>query len=185
MAKNDTNKEKIKEAPAGAVKETVLSDATTRIIEGSKKDASPEMVEVPKETLEKVMATVAEQQKQINILTEAADKGRLSFIQQRRDAGKLVKTAKLTTLNGDVVVGWKILEDDVRFESGRLIEKQTVKIFFKGGKDIDMGLRAFSVESGKTEGEVIKESKDKDGNVFFTLQLENGDEIEIQDIFLN
>jgi len=156
-----------------------------------------EKVEVEATVLKRLLDTVEKQGEQIKDLTEAADLGRLSRIQQARMSGKLVKRAKISVYNDKFVLGWKKVTDDVYFdEQGRLHEDQQVSLFLYEGKNSDgtfkqptetqpMSYRAFSRLTTKAEGEVVSERTDKDGQKFYTIQLEGGEEIELSIVFLN
>jgi len=160
--------------------------------EKNKNKGKKESVEVPKDVLERLLDTVEKQGEKIKDLESAADVGRLSRIQQARNAGKLVKSAKLSIYEGKVVLGWSRVKDDVYFdESGRLHEDQQVELYLDNGKNKKptktepMSYRAFARLTTKIEGEVIKESKDKEGQIMFTVQLEDGREFELPIVFLN
>lgn len=163
-----------------------------------KKDTPPpppgkkKTVEVDAETLEKLVSGYQTLQEKVKDLEGAADVGRLGRIQAARNAGKLVKAAKVSVFDGKYVLGWVVEKDDVYFdESGRLNEDQQIKLFLftKKGEQPEetkpMSYRQFSRLTTKVEGEVIKESKDADGQVSFTVLLPDGLELELPIVFLN
>ena len=159
-----------------------------------KKDKKPakKVVEVDAEVLQKLVGGYEKLQEQVKDLTQAADLGRLSRIQQARNAGKLVKAAKISVYEGKVVLGWARVKDDVFFdEGGRLHEDQQVELYLDSGdikkptKTEPMSYRQFARVTQKVEGEVIGETKDKEGQMSYTVQLEDGREFTLPIVFLN
>lgn len=149
-------------------------------------------VKVDSEILQKLVDKLEKQEQQIKDLEASADLGRLQRIQGLRNQGKLVKKAKISIYNGKYVLGWAKVKDDVYFgEDGRLHEEQTVELILDNGEGKEpiksdvISYRTFSRLCQKEEGEVIKESKDSDGQTFFTLQLAQGRTIELPIIFIN
>ena len=173
--------------------ETPKVDKTPKVEEKPKVVKKPKnkTVEVDQEVLRKLVDTVETQKQDIEDLKSSADLGRLSRIQQARESGKIIKTAKLSVFNNKIVVGWIKESDDVWFdEQGRLNEDQKVCLFLDNGeeepvKTKPMSYREFSRITTKIEGEVIGESKNKEGQVFFKIQLEDGREFELPIQFIN
>ena len=157
-----------------------------------KKEEKKKTVEVDAEVLNKLVTGYETMQQQVKDLEGAADVGRLDKIRSARMEGKLVKSAKLSVHDGNIVLGWKKQTDEVYFdEQGRLHEDQTVVLFLDQGegkkaKETEpVSYRAFSRTTTKVKGEVISESRDKDGQKFFKVQLEDGRTFEVSVVFVN
>jgi len=154
-------------------------------------DKSKKTVEVDAEVLQKLVDTVENQKQDIEDLKQAADVGRLNRIQAARNQGKLVKKAKVSTWQGKIVIGWSKVKDDVYFdEAGKLHEDQQIKLFLLGAGDKKeeteaMPYRNFARVTQKIEGEVIRESKDQEGRVEFTIMLSDGREVTLPIVFAN
>lgn len=149
-------------------------------------------VEVDADVLEKLVTGFESMKQKVTDLEGAADIGRLGRIQAARNDGKLVKHAKVNFFNNKYVVGWVTVKDDVFFdESGKMYEDQQIKLFLhesgekKASETEPMSYRAFARLTTKVEGEVVKESKDADGVVSFTVLLPEGLELELPIVFLN
>jgi len=165
----------------------------TSSVSGDKKPKKT--VEVDAEILRKLVDTVESQKQDIDDLKQAADIGRLNRIQAARNQGKLVKSAKVNTWEGKIVVGWFKVKDDVFFdEAGKLHEDQQIKLVVldknEEGDEAPietsaMSYRTFSRICQKVEGEVIKESKNQDGQIEFTVHLPDGREVTLPIKFLN
>lgn len=149
-------------------------------------------VEVDVDVLDRLLKGQEAMQEKIKDLEGAADIGRLARIQAARNDGKLMKKAKISLYEKKYVVGWVSVKDDVYFdEQGRMHEDQQVKLFLFEGKGkkpsetAPMSYRQFSRLAYKTEGEVVRESREADGTMSFTLLLPDGLEIELPIVFLN
>lgn len=149
-------------------------------------------VVVDEETLKKLVDGYEGLQQKVKDLEGAADVGRLQRIQAARMDGKLVKSAKVNTYEGKYVIAWSTVKDDVWFdEAGKQHEDQQVELFLYEGegktpsKTAPMSYRQFSRLTTKVAGEVIKESKESDGKVSFTVLLPDGLELELPIVFLN
>ncbi len=142
-------------------------------------------VELKKSTLDALMKrleTLESDQKQ---LLEAQDRRTRSKIEELRRAGKLVKNVKLRSIENKSVIGWKTIEDDVYFSDGRLIEKQTVEVWLEDGLKKTLSMRQWATIPTYNEYEVIKESKDSDGNIILTVRSGDGKELEVNVIYVN
>lgn len=148
-------------------------------------DLGDETVNMPKKTLDAILTRLDKQDQEIEVLREASDTARLSKAEQARNQGKLVKDARVTMYDGKFVLGWQMVKDEVRFEEEKLIEVQTVALFFEDKSKKEVSYRAFTNGSTKVKGEVISESRDKEGQTFVTLQLADGHEIPISTTFIN
>lgn len=156
------------------------------------KDEKKKTVEVDAETFEKLVTGFETMQQKVKDLEGAADIGRLQRIQAARNEGKLVKAAKVSTYEKKYVLGWSTVKDDVWFdESGKQHEDQQIELYLFEGKDKEptksepMSYRQFARLTTKISGEVIKESRNSDGTVLFTVLLPDGLELELPIVFLN
>ena len=145
-------------------------------------------IEVDAETLQTVLDRVSKLEQDNQILREAADQKRLGRVEELRLQGKLVKTVKLNTIDGQIIVGWKTVKDDVYFDAeGRLHETQIYEIYFfdKTVEPKQVDIRGFNRLITKVDAEVLEESKDRDGNTNFTVMTKDGREIKLDSKFVN
>lgn len=145
-------------------------------------------IEVDSETLQTVLDRVAKLEQDNQILREASDQKRLSRVEEMRLQGKLVKTVKLNTIDGQIIVGWKTVKDDVYFDAeGRLHETQVYDIYFfdKTIEPKQVDIRGFNRLITKVDAEVLEEGKDRDGNTNFTVMTKDGREIKLDAKFVN
>jgi len=146
------------------------------------------VIEVDADTLQTVLDRVAKLEEDNKILREAADQKRLGRVEDMRLQGKLVKTVKLNTIDGQVIVGWKTVKDDVYFDAeGRLHETQIYEIYFfdKTVEPRQVDIRGFNRLITKVDAEVLEEGKDRDGNTNFTVMTKDGREIKLDANFVN
>lgn len=157
-----------------------------------KEESKPEIVEIGKDTLKSLLDTVDGLKEKVEDLEGAANLGRLERIKAARDTGAIIKTAKVSLWHGEMVLGWETVKDDVWLdERGRIIEDQQIRLLIDSGEGKKptftdaMPYKMFGRVSDKIEGEVIKESKNADGSVEFTLKFDDGREITLPITFLN
>lgn len=145
-----------------------------------------ETVTIPKDAWDKVLADMAKLKENDELLREVADKGRLERIEGLRKQGKLIKSVNISGMNGKKILGWITLKNIVEFDfQGRLIEDQTVKLFFQDKSEMEMRLVSFNRNKTFTKGEVIAESKDMDGKVTYKVMFPDGETLEISENFVN
>jgi hypothetical protein len=142
-------------------------------------------VELRKTTLDALMKRLETLEKEQKQLLEVQDRRTKSKIEELRRAGKLVKNVKLRSVENKSVIGWKTIEDDVYFSDGRLIEKQTVEVWLDDGEKKHLSMRQWATIPTYSEYEVIKESKDSDGNIILTVRRGDGKELDVNVIYVN
>jgi hypothetical protein len=169
--------------------ETVVPEVTsTAPVQESKPAAAAktEMVTIPAADLAAVMQRIGALEESNKLFMQVQDKNKIAKIEELRRAGKLVKSVKIRKHAGKYVIAWETLQNEVyKDEQGRLIEKQTVKIFFDDGSDTDMTLRQWADASEYIPFEVTKESKNAEGDVFFTCVGPDGKTLELGASFIN
>lgn len=189
MAKKEKEKEVDAKSTSTKNEEVTVNEPTPSAAEEMTKASKPKKVEVEADVLEKLLQKVED-------LEKVADVGRMTRLQEARESGKLVKEARVNKWEGKYVLAWSRIKDDVYFDAeGRLHEDQQVELTLFVDRDKDgkmktektepVSYRAFSRLTEKETGEVIKESKDSDGAVHFTVLLSDGLELEIPIIYLN
>ena len=185
----DTTKKNNKDSGENAnVSETPNARPLDSITTESIKQKKGKTVEVDAEILQSVLDRVSKLEQDNQILREAADQKRLGRVEELRLQGKLVKTVKLNTIDGQIIVGWKTVKDDVYFDAeGRLHETQIYEIYFfdKTVEPKQVDIRGFNRLITKVDAEVLEESKDRDGNTNFTVMTKDGREIKLDSKFVN
>lgn len=175
MAKNEDDN---KDIPENKPPEVPRVPPTTTDEESGTVKMSKEAFDALMERIKSVEDT---QKLQLNVL----NKNDANKIDEMRRAGKLVKSVKVRQLGGKWILGWKTLENDVFMQEGRLIEKQTVELFFKDGTSKVMNLREWAVTPQFVSCEVLAENKDAEGNLTFKVRSPDGEEIDIGLSFVN
>jgi hypothetical protein len=182
--------------------------------EESKKDTSPKAeeikedkklvsdednkyVKVEKDALAKILEKVEKQDKTIEMLKFTADKGRIQQWEEK-NIGKLIKIIKLSVLEDRIILGWKMIKNDVFLNksTGVLHEDQQVRVYFERDAEgeydeeneenyRDLDYLNFIRQPKKIEAEVIEEGKNREGQVYFTVQLPDGKKLKISELFVN
>lgn len=156
---------------------------------GNKKEKTDEeMVTVSAKTLQSILS-------KIEVLEKAADRGRFEKANSEKNPQKITKSVNLATYQGRIVSGWRILRDDVWFDhEGKLHEDQIVALFFHKGKkdengvpvpEKELNVQSFARLLKRLPAEVIEESKDRNGNINLTVITKEGEEIKIDNNFVN
>lgn len=142
-------------------------------------------VELKKTTLDALMDRLNRLEEEQKELLAVQDRRTKSKIEELRRAGKLVKNVKLRSLENKVVIGWKTVDDDVYFADGRLIEKQTIEVWLDGGEKKTLSMRQWATMPLYNEYEVIKESRDENGDIMLTVRRADGKELDVNVIYAN
>jgi len=170
--------------PPASAPETKPKAAT-----GNKKEKNDEeMVAISAKTLNSILS-------KIEVLEKAADRGRFEKANGEKNPQKITKSVNLATYQGRIVIGWKSIKDDVWFDhEGKLHEDQIVELYFHKGKTDDnklpvpekeLNVQSFSRLLKRLPVEVIEEAKDRNGNINLTVITKDGEEIKIDNNFVN
>lgn len=185
--------------------------ASTENKDEKKTDPTPpkeeETVAVSKSTLEAILAkqeaqeeTIGELKKDNEKLNKIADKSRLAWWDSQHSE-ELISTFRVGvftdyddtekdgTAKKKIVLGWKMIRDEVRFENGVLKENQIFKLYLDEGEgnepsEKEVNIIVFTRELERLIGELVEESKTNEG-VFKTLRFEDGRVIKFDARFLN
>lgn len=138
------------------------------------------------EAFNALMKRIGDLESTQSLVLQVQDKNKIAKIEEMRRAGKLVKSVKVRKYAGKYVVGWKTVQDEVyKDEQGRLIEKQIVELWYDDSTKSQMALRQWANAPEYVAFEVTKESKDADGNLFFTCVGPDGKTLELNASFIN
>ena len=141
---------------------------------------------VSQETLQRVLEELSETKKKVQDLEATAPQDQIKKIEALRAEGKLIKAVKINVYEGKYVVGWRSTADDVWVDNNSKEHRlQKTEVVFADGKKSEMDQLEFARRKTFKELEVIKEGKDKIGDVIFTCLDSDGKEIEINSRFVN
>lgn len=152
-------------------------------------------VELLKAQVAELARKDAEKDKVIEMLREVADKGRVfSWEAKQAKSGKPQKV-KLTVIDGNVVVGWRTIKDELIKDprTGRTsgeVQQYEFLLLSKDGstssKVVD-GYEAFSNYryDQRIECDVLSKSEGYDGNIEFELGLPDGRKLKLNSRFIN
>ena len=160
----------------------------------SNKPKEEEMVQVPKSLLESIQQTLKDNQKEItdlrkgqNELEKTASPDQIKKIEALRAQGKLVKSVKISSIDGKMVQSWKSTADEVYVDHalGKEVSRQMTVLTFFDGKTAEFAQIDFARRKSLKEYEVVGERKNKDGEIILTITMEDGREIDINSRFIN
>lgn len=142
-------------------------------------------VEVSAQDLRALLERIGQLEDQQKEILQTAPSDQIARIESMRRSGKLVKSVKLRSIDNKIVLGWKIVKDDVYFEGSKLVEVQVIRVFFADGSTEEMGMRDFTRKASYDQYEVIREAKDNNGDITLTVITKDGREIMVGERFVN
>lgn len=177
----------IEESSTPGQEDSVSETASTPVVAAEVMPInSEETVTIKKVALEAMMDRLEKLETTVDLQLRVTDKNKVLEIERLRNSGKLVKSVKVRKYAGKYVVGWKTLEDEVyKDENNRLIEKQTVELYFDDGSKMSMSMRQWASAPQYVPFEVKKEFTDEEGNIFFSVVGADGKELELNAAFIN
>lgn len=145
-------------------------------------------VEVKKEDLQRLFDRIEKQEKDIEILYKVADKGRLE--NQTKNGEPLIKTCKISTFDGNIIIAWKLKKNICEIVNGRWVEDQVTELIFEDGKVLELPILDFYRKIVKIDGvEILSKSvsyNDKgEEESLLKLQLPDGKVLEIKSNYIN
>lgn len=174
--------EKKTKTPADSSKSDVTEN-TGNVTENTQ----PKTMEVDIAFLQKLQEQIDELKKQNEKLVAVSDKARLARYEQLSNTAELVRTAKISFLDGDrPVLAWKLLDNEV-FVDGRGVyhETQNVELFFDSGESEKLPYLDSVRRITKKAGEILSRTKDGDGHEVLKIMLGDGREFDIDIRFVN
>lgn len=167
--------------------ETVIKKEEPKVI--PKVEEKKKKVEVDADVLSKIMEEMSDLRKQVNQVESTSSQDQVRKLEALRATGKLVKSVKIRSYLRDgieiMVLGWKTVRDDVWVADGKLHENQIIGVFFADGKEKETPLAEFTRNTKYYSYEVIKEGRLNNGEVEFTVILNDGKEVTINSKFVN
>lgn len=157
---------------------------SAKIIEDNKqeiakiKEEESQTVTVNKKALEEVMG-------RLKRLESAADVGRLGHYDEKNKE-TIKHIVLLSTWDGKVIVGWKMIKDDVQKVNGIWREYQIIQVKLEDDTIIDLPYLQFSQEVVKVDAEILSRTKESDGHeTLKVLRKSDGKEYLLDVTFVN
>lgn len=146
-----------------------------------------DFLESIKETLEKNRIEIAELRKGQGELEKTASPDQIRKIEALRASGKLVKSVKISVIDGKLVETWQSTADEVYIDHalGKEVSRQMTKITFFDGKSTEYSQIDFARRKSLKEFEVIEEAKNREGELILTVMADDGKEIKINSRYIN
>lgn len=132
----------------------------------------------------------AKKDSEIERLTSAADIGRLQRFDESRGK-KLIRTASLAVWKDNIVIGWKMVKDDVRLRGNQVIADQVIELYTLDAENEPIepekvDYTDFTRNVGKVVGDIITKVKDEtDEKELYVLKFKDGREIKVDIAFIN
>jgi Tfp pilus assembly protein PilX len=158
-----------------------------------KEDTKVPTTAVPNAVLKDILDRMENYQVQISELKEAqkeyeqtASQDQILKIEKIRATGKWVKSIRLNYYNNNLVVEWKSTADDVYIDTtGKEIAIQKTMLTYESGKTEEVTQVDLARKKMQRQYEVIKEGRDTEGRMLYTVMMEGGKQLEIDSRFIN
>ncbi len=120
-------------------------------------------------------------------LEDTSSPDQIKRIEAIRAKGGLVKSVKIAEIDGKLVKSWDSTADEVYIDHalGKEISKQMTKLNFFDGGDKEISQTEFARRKIMKPFEVIKEGKDRVGNIVLTVTTDDGKEFDIDSRYIN
>ena len=158
---------------------------TKPVVPPEVKENKSNKVEVDVDVLQGLIKQVADLEKKTNQIEQTASQDQIRKIEAMRASGKLVKAVKIRRYNNKLVLGWRVIRDEVWLADGKLHEKQDIEVFLDDGTSAETSLLQFTRACLYETYEVIKESKTATGDLEFVIMLNGGKELTINTKYVN
>lgn len=156
----------------------------TKIIEDGKKDIA-KMKEEDTETITVNKKALDDMIRRMERLESTADVGRLDKYDQKNKK-ELAKVVLLGKYNGKIVLGWKMLKDEVQKVNGIWRESQTIQIKLEDDSTLDLPYLQYIQEVVKVDATILSRTKDNDGHETLKVRRnDDGNEYSIDITFIN
>ena len=174
----------LRDAEGNPVPGAVSKEEGEKIIAENKKEIDKikaeesETVNVNKKALEEVMS-------RLKRLESAADVGRLGHYDEKNKE-TIKHIVLLSTWESKVVIGWKMIKDDVQKVNGIWREFQIIQLKLEDETIVDLPYLQFSQEVVKVDAEILSRTKESDGHeTLKVLRKSDGKEYIIDVTFVN
>ena len=174
----------LRDGEGNPVPGAVSKEEGEKIIAENKKEIAKikaeesETVNVNKKALEEVMS-------RLKRLESAADVGRLGHYDEKNKE-TIKHIVLLSTWESKVVIGWKMIKDDVQKVNGIWREFQIIQLKLEDETIVDLPYLQFSQEVVKVDAEILSRTKESDGHeTLKVLRKSDGKEYIIDVTFVN
>jgi len=140
---------------------------------------------IEKSFLEEIRKTMDELKADNAMLKQVADKSRMSdFYTRHKD--KMPEQYKVRMIDDKIILGWKMIKDDVYIDGPRVIENQIIMLVLETGESKELSYRDFVRLYTTAICSKIEQRSDNEGNLIVKLER-NSDKkvIEIDVRFVN
>jgi hypothetical protein len=150
-----------------------------------------ELVQVKKSDLAEFLNRLNTLEADNKKLLAVADRGRMAAIEeserQKNQSLPQIKLTRMGSAQGRLVIAWRMTENESYVDNGRLIERQTMEIFYEDGSSETMPLVKFYRQQNKeTLANIIARTQSLDGaGEMLRVKMLDGTELDIDLKFVN
>jgi len=146
---------------------------------------STDKVLIEKSFLEEIRKTMDELKADNVMLKQVADKSRMSDFYMRNKES-LPEKYKLRMIDGKIILGWKMIKDDVYIDGPRVIENQQTMLILEDGTQKELSYRDWVRLYETTICSKVEQRTDADGSLILKLQRDDNQKVYEVDVkFVN
>ena len=135
--------------------------------------------------LEELMKRLTSLEEDGRIRAQLDDRNTVNKIEDLRRQGKLVKSVKINMVEGKEVIGYRMSQNEVYVSDGKLIENQSMKVYFLDDSVKEYTLKMWNTLPTFQDHEVISETKNEDGDLILGVRNTEGKEFSINVRYVN
>lgn len=187
MADTKTPEQIAKEKAAEAKKIEAEAKAAAKEEAKAGAEEKEETVTLTKDQFDMILNEIQNLKKGQKTLEDTSSPDQIKRIEAIRAKGGLVKSVKISEIDGKLVKSWESTGDEVYIDHalGKEVSKQMTKLNFYDGSEKEMSQTEFARRKIMKSFEVIKEGKDRVGNIVLTVTTDDGKEFDIDSRYIN
>jgi len=155
--------------------------------EANGKGKKEETVTISKDQFNLILEEIQKLKEGQKELVDTSSPDQIKKIEAIRAKGGLVKSVKIASINGKLVESWVTSKNESHVDplTGKSVFKHSSNYKFFDGKTEEIDQTVFARTRVMESFEVIKEGKDKVGNIIFTVTTKDGKEFDIDSRYIN
>lgn len=179
MVLTEEHKLKMKEGREKAKKAKLEAKQVQGITDIDTRDPANNKVMIEKSFLEDIRKRMTVLEDDNAMLKQVADKAKMSDFYVR-NKGKLPDQYRLRMIDDKIILGWKMIKDDVFIEGPKVIENQVLMLILEDGTQKEMSYRDWIRLYVTVQCSKIGDRIDEQGNLI--VKLERNDNKKVYEV---
>ncbi len=139
---------------------------------------------IPTSQLDGILARLDEMESANKMLIETADKARMARYHAAHKE-HVNRRCRLTVWDKKIIIGWRMIEDLVEQDTqGRWTETVIIELIDMEGEKYTVPYVNYARRHEKIGAEILSEKKEDD-KIFFKVKTDSGEELTLENTFVN